>query len=217
MFSWFSSDPLTKALETATVNDDFKPLKEELDHIALLSFENPESLTKTLGYVFKRLDDPGKYWRRIYKALLILERLVHSPEFESSHMSDMLTEMNRVRIKTLQSFQHTGTFDDKDIGMSIRGKAKGILLYLEQSEMDDSAAIVHKVDTTAAPAPAPAPAPTPARAPPARAPPATPTAAAQKVDKEKSEEVQSKSQQLMPSHSVDLLNEAFSSTKDDPF
>jgi len=138
MFSWlWSQDELTKALEDVTANNDYKPDTAAIKSATKMAFQNPESLTRTLAFIFARFDDDGKYWRRIYKALLLLETMINSSQFESSHMSDLLTETNRVQIKTLLNFQHSGTFDKKDIGMSIRGKAKAILLFLKEYEGDE--------------------------------------------------------------------------------
>lgn len=66
-----------------------------------------------MNVIWKRLNDQGKYWRHVYKALLLLEYLIKN----GSEQVVRETKVHLVEIQTLTQFAHIDE-KDKDVGVS---------------------------------------------------------------------------------------------------
>uniref|UniRef100_A0A3B4FR36 ENTH domain-containing protein n=1 Tax=Pundamilia nyererei TaxID=303518 RepID=A0A3B4FR36_9CICH len=67
----------------ATSNDPWGPSSSLMAEIADLTF-NVVAFTEVMGMVWKRLNDHGKNWRHVYKALTLLDYLIKTgSELES--------------------------------------------------------------------------------------------------------------------------------------
>lgn len=107
-------------VRNATKNDPSLPTTRELNEIADLSY-NSVDFIEIMEVLDKRLNDKGKAWRHVFKALTVLEYLL----FWGSDNVIRYCEDNLYEIKTLREFQY---IDDNanDCGMNVRQKAKDI-------------------------------------------------------------------------------------------
>ncbi|GJE91504.1 ENTH-domain-containing protein [Phanerochaete sordida] len=107
-------------VRNATKNDPSLPTTRELNEIADLSY-NSVDFIEIMEVISKRLNDKGKAWRHVFKALTVLEYLL----FWGSDNVIRYCEDNLYEIKTLREFQY---IDDNatDCGMNVRQKAKDI-------------------------------------------------------------------------------------------
>ncbi|KAG1438876.1 hypothetical protein G6F56_012490 [Rhizopus delemar] len=82
-----------------------------------------------MDMIDKRLNDKGKNWRHVFKALLVLDYCLHV----GSQNVVLYAKENVYVIRTLKEFQHV---DDtgKDVGYNVRQKAKDITLLLMNDE-----------------------------------------------------------------------------------
>lgn len=66
-----------------------------------------------MNVIWKRLNDQGKYWRHVYKSLLLLDYLIKNgaPEVVRE------VKVHLVEIQTLTQFAHIDE-KDKDVGVS---------------------------------------------------------------------------------------------------
>ena len=78
--------------------------------------------------IWKRLNDHGRNWRHVYKALVVLEYLIKTG---SEKVAQQCIE-NIFAIQTLKDFQYTE--ENKDHGMNIREKSKKLVILLKDSE-----------------------------------------------------------------------------------
>ncbi|XP_026072420.1 epsin-3-like isoform X2 [Carassius auratus] len=121
------TDAEIKARE-ATSNDPWGPPTSLLMEISDLTF-NVVSLTEIMGIIWKRLNDHGKNWRHVYKALTLLDYLIKSG---SERVAQQCKE-NIYSIQTLRDFQYIDR-DGQDQGMGIREKSKQLVLLLREDE-----------------------------------------------------------------------------------
>jgi len=77
----------------------------------------------------KRLNDSGKNWRHVFKALTLLDYLVHL----GSEQVVTYTKENIYIVKTLREFQYIDEFG-KDQGQNVRHKAKELTALLSDDE-----------------------------------------------------------------------------------
>ncbi|GBE77225.1 ENTH-domain-containing protein [Sparassis crispa] len=110
-----------------TSNDPWPPSGRAMHEIAQLTY-NPVDFVEIMEVMDKRLNDKGKYWRHVFKSLVLLDYLLHS----GSENVIMYFRNNLYVIKTLREFQYVDE-DDKDQGQNVRQKAKDITNLL----MDD--------------------------------------------------------------------------------
>lgn len=120
------SDAQVKVRE-ATSNDPWGPPSTLMGEIADLSY-NVVAFTEIMQMIWKRLNDHGKNWRHVYKALVLLEYLIKTG---SEKVSQQCKE-NIFAIQTLKDFQHTE--DNKDQGVNVREKAKQLVALLKDDE-----------------------------------------------------------------------------------
>jgi len=122
----------------ATSNDPWGPSGTQMAELAQLS-HNPYVIAtdrrtdfiEMMEILDKRLNDKGKNWRHVFKALSVLEYLLHAgSESVWNYFHD-----NIYIIKTLKEFQY---IDDASVdqGINVRQKAKDITaLLLDEAKM----------------------------------------------------------------------------------
>lgn len=120
------SDAQVKVRE-ATSNDPWGPSSTIMAEIADLTY-NVVAFSEIMQMIWKRLNDHGKNWRHVYKALVLLEYLIKTG---TEKVAQQCTE-NVFAIQTLKDFQYME--DSKDYGMNIREKSKKLVALLKDSE-----------------------------------------------------------------------------------
>lgn len=114
----------------ATSNDPWGPSGTQMNELAQLS-HNHTDFIEMMEILDKRLNDKGKNWRHVFKALSVLDYLLHA----GSENVWMYFHDNIYIVKTLKEFQY---MDDGgvDQGVNVRQKAKEITsLLLDESRM----------------------------------------------------------------------------------
>jgi epsin len=99
-----------------------------MQDIARLTYENHE-LFEIMDMLDRRLNDKGKNWRHVMKALTVLDYIIHT----GSENVVLWAKDNLYIIKTLREFQY---FDDdgRDQGAAIRSKAKELTSLIQDDE-----------------------------------------------------------------------------------
>lgn len=111
----------------ATSNDPWGPSSTMMSEIADLTY-NVVAFTEIMQMIWKRLNDHGKNWRHVYKALVLLEYLIKTG---SEKVAQQCKE-NIYAIQTLKDFQYLD--DNKDQGINVREKAKSLVALLKDDE-----------------------------------------------------------------------------------
>ncbi|KAM9745047.1 epsin-3 isoform 1-T1 [Menidia menidia] len=112
----------------ATSNDHWGPPSSLMSEIADLTF-NVVAFTEVMGMIWKRLNDHGKNWRHVYKALTLLDYLVKTgSERVAKECRD-----NIYTVQTLRDFQYIDR-DGRDQGINVREKAKQLVALLRDEE-----------------------------------------------------------------------------------
>lgn len=111
----------------ATSNDRWGPSSTLMSEIADLTY-NVVAFTEIMQMVWKRLNDHGKNWRHVYKALILLDYLIKTG---SEKVAQQCKE-NIFAIQTLRDFQYIE--EGKDQGNNVREKAKHLVLLLKDDE-----------------------------------------------------------------------------------
>lgn len=112
----------------ATSNDPWGPPSSLMSEIADLTF-NTVAFAEVMGMLWRRLNDSGKNWRHVYKALTLLDYLIKTG---SERVAQQCRE-NVFAIQTLKDFQYVDR-DGKDQGVSVREKAKQLVALLRDEE-----------------------------------------------------------------------------------
>ncbi|CAI5675655.1 unnamed protein product [Oreochromis niloticus] len=112
----------------ATSNDPWGPSSSLMAEIADLTF-NVVAFTEVMGMVWKRLNDHGKNWRHVYKALTLLDYLIKT----GSERVARDCRDNIYSIQTLRDFQYLDR-DGRDQGLNVREKAKQLVALLRDEE-----------------------------------------------------------------------------------
>eukprot|EP00063_Salmo_salar_P064060 XP_014038895.1 PREDICTED: epsin-3-like isoform X2 [Salmo salar] len=99
-----------------------------MSEIADLTF-NVVAFTEVMGMIWKRLNDSGKNWRHVYKALTLLDYLIKTG---SERVAQQCRE-NVYTIQTLRDFQFTDR-DGRDQGVNVREKAKQLVALMRDEE-----------------------------------------------------------------------------------
>uniref|UniRef100_A0A8C2IEX3 Epsin 3b n=1 Tax=Cyprinus carpio TaxID=7962 RepID=A0A8C2IEX3_CYPCA len=121
------SDAEIKVRE-ATSNDPWGPSSSLMSEIAELTF-SVVAFSEVMAMVWKRLNDHGKNWRHVYKALTLLDYLVKTG---SERVAQQCRE-NAFTIQTLRDFQYVDR-DGRDQGVNVREKAKQLVALLRDEE-----------------------------------------------------------------------------------
>ncbi|XP_017066740.1 epsin-2 isoform X3 [Drosophila eugracilis] len=120
------SDAQVKVRE-ATSNDPWGPSAAIMGEIADLTY-NVVAFSEIMQMIWKRLNDHGKNWRHVYKALILLEYLIKTG---SEKVAQQCKE-NIFAIQTLREFVY---FEEgKDQGTHVREKAKQLVNLLKDDE-----------------------------------------------------------------------------------
>ncbi|KAK2725641.1 epsin-2-like [Artemia franciscana] len=111
----------------ATSNDPWGPPSSIMSEVADLTY-NVVAFTEVMQMIWKRLNDHGKNWRHVYKALVLLDYLI---KCGNEKVAQQCKE-NIYAIITLKDFQYYE--DNKDQGMNVREKAKQLVALLKDDE-----------------------------------------------------------------------------------
>lgn len=112
----------------ATSNDPWGPSSSLMTEIADLTY-NVVAFSEIMSMVWKRLNDHGKNWRHVYKALTLLDYLSKTG---SERVAQQCRE-NIFAIQTLKDFQYIDR-DGKDQGVNVREKSKQLVALLKDEE-----------------------------------------------------------------------------------
>ncbi|XP_010617203.1 epsin-2 isoform X2 [Fukomys damarensis] len=112
----------------ATSNDPWGPSSSLMTEIADLTY-NVVAFSEIMSMVWKRLNDHGKNWRHVYKALTLLDYLIKTG---SERVAQQCRE-NIFAIQTLKDFQYIDR-DGKDQGINVREKSKQLVSLLKDEE-----------------------------------------------------------------------------------
>lgn len=118
------SDTQAKVRE-ATSNDPWGPSGTQMNELAQLTY-NQTDFVEIMEMLDKRLNDKGKNWRHVFKALTVLDYLLHA----GSENVVIYFKDNIYVVKTLKEFQFIDE-DEKDQGANVRQKAKDITNLLQ--------------------------------------------------------------------------------------
>ncbi|KAG9337870.1 hypothetical protein JZ751_027522 [Albula glossodonta] len=112
----------------ATSNDPWCPPTALMSEISDLTF-NQTAFPEVMGMIWKRLNDHGKNWRHVYKALTLLEYLIRTG---SDHVAQECRD-SAITLQTLRDFQYIDR-DGKDQGASVREKARQVVALMRDEE-----------------------------------------------------------------------------------
>ncbi|XP_029432223.1 epsin-2 isoform X2 [Rhinatrema bivittatum] len=112
----------------ATSNDPWGPSSSLMTEIADLTY-NVVAFSEIMSMIWKRLNDHGKNWRHVYKALTLLDYLIKTG---SERVAQQCKE-NIFAIQTLKDFQYIDR-DGKDQGINVREKSKQLVSLLKDEE-----------------------------------------------------------------------------------
>ncbi|XP_051850278.1 epsin-3 isoform X5 [Antechinus flavipes] len=112
----------------ATSNDPWGPPSSLMSEIADLTF-NTVAFAEVMGMIWRRLNDSGKNWRHVYKALTLLDYLLKTGSDKVAHQC----RENLYTIQTLKDFQYVDR-DGKDQGINVREKVKQVMGLLKDEE-----------------------------------------------------------------------------------
>ncbi|CAG9824147.1 unnamed protein product [Phaedon cochleariae] len=116
-----------KKVREATSNDPWGPSSTIMAEIADLTY-NVVAFSEIMQMVWKRLNDHGRNWRHVYKALMLLEYLIKT----GSEKVGQQCKENIFAIQTLKDFQYLE--EGKDQGQNVREKAKQLVNLLKDDE-----------------------------------------------------------------------------------
>ncbi|XP_078096840.1 epsin-2 isoform X1 [Mustelus asterias] len=112
----------------ATSNDPWGPSSSLMTEIADLTY-NVVAFSEIMSMIWKRLNDHGKNWRHVYKALTLLDYMIKTG---SERVAQQCKE-NIFAIQTLKDFQYIDR-DGKDQGINVREKSKQLVTLLKDDE-----------------------------------------------------------------------------------
>ncbi|KAF8972857.1 hypothetical protein BGZ46_010009 [Entomortierella lignicola] len=122
-FSKGYTDMQAKVRE-ATSNDPWGPSGTQMNELSNATY-NQQDFLEIMEILDKRMNDKGKNWRHVFKALTVLDYLLH---VGSENVVKYARE-NLYIVKTLKEFQYIDE-DGKDQGSNVRQKAKDITSLL---------------------------------------------------------------------------------------
>ncbi|KAJ2746559.1 hypothetical protein GGI20_001270 [Coemansia sp. BCRC 34301] len=123
--------PIQMKVREATSNDPGSPSGALMSEIAQATY-NQSDFLGVMEIIDKRLNDKGKNWRHVFKALTVLDFCLH---VGSKTVVEYAID-NIFIVKTLREFQH---IDDsgRDQGANVRQKAKEVtLLLLDRTRLE---------------------------------------------------------------------------------
>ncbi|XP_051742650.1 epsin-2 [Ctenopharyngodon idella] len=117
-----------KKVREATSNDPWGPSSSLMSEIADLTY-NVVAFSEIMSMIWKRLNDHGKNWRHVYKALTLLDYLIKT----GSERVALQCKENIFAIQTLKDFQYIDR-DGKDQGINVREKSKQLVVLLKDDD-----------------------------------------------------------------------------------
>lgn len=90
---------------------------------------NVQIFGEIMAMIWKRLNDHGKNWRHVYKALTLLDYLIKT----GSERVVVQCKENIFAIQTLKDFQYIDK-DGKDQGINVREKSKQLVILLKDED-----------------------------------------------------------------------------------
>lgn len=117
-----------KKVREATSNDPWGPSSSLMSEIADLTY-NVVAFSEIMSMIWKRLNDHGKNWRHVYKALTLLDYLIKT----GSERVALQCKENIFAIQTLKDFQYVDR-DGKDQGINVREKSKQLVVLLKDED-----------------------------------------------------------------------------------
>ncbi|KAK0382800.1 hypothetical protein NLU13_9895 [Sarocladium strictum] len=115
----------------ATSNDPWGPTGTQMSEIAQMTFNTSNDFYDIMDMIDKRLNDKGKNWRHVLKALKVLDYCLH----EGSELVVTWSRQNIYIIKTLREFQYVDE-DGRDVGQNVRVAAKELTsLVLDEERL----------------------------------------------------------------------------------
>ncbi|XP_063901072.1 epsin-1-like isoform X2 [Zophobas morio] len=118
---------IERKVRKATSNKSHTPLRSQLVEIAWGTYDNYQ-LPCIMKAIWKRLDEPRKHWRHIYKALHLLDFILKHGSYNAVRSAIE----NIYKITTLREF--TLAEKNVDLGENIRLKAKNIVWLLTNQD-----------------------------------------------------------------------------------
>lgn len=116
-------------VRNATSNDPWGPTGTEMSEISQMTFNSSNDFYEIMDMLDKRLNDKGKNWRHVLKALKVLDYCLH----EGSELVVTWAHKNLYIIKTLREFQYIDE-DGRDVGQNIRVSAKELTSLILDEE-----------------------------------------------------------------------------------
>ncbi|CAJ2505065.1 Uu.00g124590.m01.CDS01 [Anthostomella pinea] len=113
----------------ATSNDPWGPTGTQMSEIAQLTFNSSTEFYDIVDMLDKRLNDKGKNWRHVLKALKVLDYSLH----EGSELVVTWARKNVYIIKTLREFVYIDE-DGRDVGQNVRVAAKELTALILDEE-----------------------------------------------------------------------------------
>lgn len=114
-------------MREATSNDPWGPPSSLMSEISDLTY-NVVAFSEIMQMIWKRLNDHGKNYRHVYKALVLLDYLVKTGNEKVAQQC----KENIFAIHTLRDFQYYE--DGKDQGIHVREKSKALEALLKDDE-----------------------------------------------------------------------------------
>jgi len=116
-------------VRNATSNDAWGPTGTEMSEISQMTFNSSNEFYEIMDMLDKRLNDKGKNWRHVLKALKVLDYCLH----EGSELVVTWAHKNIYIIKTLREFMYTDE-DGRDVGQNVRVSAKELTSLILDEE-----------------------------------------------------------------------------------
>ncbi|KAI0888204.1 ENTH-domain-containing protein [Annulohypoxylon maeteangense] len=113
----------------ATSNDPWGPTGTQMSEIAQLTYNSSTEFYDIVDMLDKRLNDKGKNWRHVLKALKVLDYCLH----EGSELVVTWARKNVYIIKTLREFVYIDE-DGRDVGQNVRVAAKELTALILDEE-----------------------------------------------------------------------------------
>ncbi|KAI1814911.1 hypothetical protein GGS20DRAFT_378283 [Poronia punctata] len=113
----------------ATSNDAWGPTGTQMSEIAQLTFNGSTEFYDIVDMLDKRMNDKGKNWRHVLKALKVLDYCLH----EGSELVVTWARKNVYIIKTLREFVYVDE-EGRDVGQNVRVAAKELTALLLDEE-----------------------------------------------------------------------------------
>ncbi|GAP87087.1 putative enth domain-containing protein [Rosellinia necatrix] len=113
----------------ATSNDPWGPTGTQMSELAQMTYNSSTEFYDIVDMLDKRLNDKGKNWRHVLKALKVLDYCLH----EGSELVVTWARKNIFIIKTLREFVHIDE-EGRDVGQNVRVAAKELTALILDEE-----------------------------------------------------------------------------------